>query len=302
MKLTIFTATYNRGYIIENLYHSLQRQKTFDFEWLVIDDGSTDNTEQLFRVWLREDNHFPIRYYKQENQGLIRSLNRGIELAEGEYFAKIDSDDYLTDDYCISVTQWIEMLSEANDVYGVSGLRGSVCGIPLKGVTPTIPDNPGYIDATDLERPKYNLDADMSEAWRTEVLRKYPFPVWEGEKFAPEQIVFFQIALDGYKIRWFNKIICICEYQEDGLTRGSFDLIRKNPMGYAMMYNHMLKYPTKSFIEKCKAAMQMTALSIVGGNSGYILRSNRMDLSLLTLMLGVILSVRRKIQFSKEQK
>ena len=97
--ITVFTATYNRGHLIQRIYQSLLRQKEFNFEWLVIDDGSQDQTEDLFNDWTSRDNPFEIRYYKQENLGLIRTLNWGVELARGEYFAKIDSDDYVVDDY-----------------------------------------------------------------------------------------------------------------------------------------------------------------------------------------------------------
>ncbi|WP_455544265.1 glycosyltransferase family 2 protein [Intestinibacter sp.] len=297
-KLTIFTATYNRGHIIENLYNSLKKQNNFDFEWLVIDDGSEDNTEQLFEIWMKENNNFEIRYYKQENKGLIRSLNRGIELANGEYFSKIDSDDYLIDSYIEDIFSWIDTIKNEKNIYGVSGIRGTDKDTPIKKVWPSIDKDKGYIDASDLERKDYNLDADMSEAWRTEVLRKYKFPVWDGEKFAPEQIVFYQIALDGYKIRWFSKIIHICIYKDDGLTKGSSKLEKENPMGYAMMYNHMLEYSTN--IEfKLRAALQCNVLSIIAKNPLYILKSKSILCSIIMLPLSVIVAIRRYFQFKK---
>lgn len=191
--LTIFTATYNRAHLIVNLYASLKRQKNFDFEWLVVDDGSTDNTSELFQNILKEKSSFQIRYYKQENQGLIRALNRGVSLAKGQYFAKIDSDDYVVDDYIETISNWIREISNLKDIYAVGGLRVDNKGRPLKGVWPLIPDK-GYLDISDLERRErtyLNLDADMSEAWKTDVLRAHPFPVWPIEKFAPEQISFF---------------------------------------------------------------------------------------------------------------
>ena len=92
-KITVFTPTYNRAYIIETLYRSLQRQTYRDFEWLVVDDGSADNTQELFEAWQKEDNFFPIRYYKQENGGKCRAMNRGLEMAQGELFFTVDSDD-----------------------------------------------------------------------------------------------------------------------------------------------------------------------------------------------------------------
>lgn len=296
-KLTIFTATYNRGHLIERLYQSLRRQSVFDFEWLVVDDGSTDNTGELFKAWCAADNPFPIRYYRQENQGLIRSLNRGISLAEGIYFAKVDSDDYVTDDYMEKMTKWIATIPENSQVYAVGGGKSDQWGTPLKGVWPKIPVD-GYLDATDLERAKYDLDADMSEAWRLDVLRQYPFPVWDGEKFAPEQIVLHQIALDGWKIRWFPQPVVICEYQEGGLTLGASKLEKENPMGYAMMYNHKILLADR-FSEKCRNAMQMTALCLYAGYPGYLLKSNCKLATLLTLPLGIVLSFRRCLQYKK---
>lgn len=168
-KLTVFTATYNRGHLIYRLYEALKRQSNFDFEWLVIDDGSTDNTKELFEEWLKEDNPFKIRYYYHENQGLIRTLNKGISLAHGDYFSKIDSDDYVVDDFTKNIMAWIKDIDNSPDIYAVSGLRVREDGSPLKGCFPKIPKDCEYIDATDLERAKYDLDADMSEAWKTDV-------------------------------------------------------------------------------------------------------------------------------------
>lgn len=298
MKLTIFTATYNRGHLIERLYQSLLRQSSFDFEWLVIDDGSEDNTQELFMAWINRDNPFPIRYYRQENQGLIRALNRGVKLAQGEYFSKIDSDDYVVDDFAENMMSWLEQIEGSESVYAVSGVRVTPNGTPIKGVWPTFPNNAQYFDATDLERANYNLDADMCEAWNTDILRKHPFPVWEGEKFAPEQIVFHEIALEGWKIRWFPVAMSICEYQEGGLTLGASNLEKQNPMGYAMTYNHKLKH-IRGLTARLKTAMQCNALCFVGGHPEYILRSNALPLALMMLAPGWLLSFRRKKQYKE---
>ena len=299
-KLTIFTATYNRGHLIYRLYESLQKQRDFNFEWLVIDDGSSDNTKELFDKWLTEPNSFTIRYYYQENQGLIRSLNKGIELANGDYFSKIDSDDYVLDDYSKDIMRWIEELNDSSEVYAVSGLRVRSDGVPLKGCMPNIPNGKGYIDATDLERKKYDLDADMCEAWRTDVLRKHPFPVWQGEKFAPEQLVFYDLALKGLKIRWYPIAISVCEYQEGGLTLGAGKLEKENPMGYAMMYNQNLKI-FSSFKRNLYDAMQMTALIVYARKFSYLKESNNRLATVLTFPIGFLLSIRRKIQYARIQ-
>lgn len=299
-RLTIFTATYNRGHLIENLYRALQRQEVFNFEWLVVDDGSQDKTQELFAQWQKEKNSFSIRYYRQNNRGLISALNRGLELAKGEYFAKIDSDDYVVDSYMKNVNCWLDSIQNCSELYAVAGLRVTPDGNPLKGVWPKIASDPGYIDATDLERAKYDLDADMSEAWRTEVLRKHPFPVWPGEKFAPEQLVLYQIASEGLKLRWFPVPMCVCEYQKGGLTLGASKLEKQNPMGYAMMYNQYIDlYP--NFKNQFRNAMQMTALCLYAGHLEYLKQSNSKVATVLSLPLGIVLGIRRKYQYSKIQ-
>ena len=117
-KITVFNPTYNRAYIIETLYRSLQRQTYRDFEWLVVDDGSADNTKELFETWQQEDNFFPIRYVKQENGGKCRAINHGLELADGELFFTVDSDDYLTDDALEKVAAWCSVKGRSSSVTG----------------------------------------------------------------------------------------------------------------------------------------------------------------------------------------
>lgn len=293
---SIITSTYNRGYCISNLYNSLKRQSFNCFEWIVINDGSTDNTFELFSNWLKEDNLFKIRYLEQENKGLIRSLNKAIDLATGEYIIKVDSDDYLTDDCLKFFSDKIKTIN--GNVYAVGAQRGYDINHPIKGCWPLIDREKGYVDATDLERKKYMLDADMCEAWKTNVLKKYPFNVWENEKFAPEQITFYQIALDGYKIRWYAKVVCINDYKSDGLTKGADRLVKENPMGYAMMYDHMLNYKI-SFLTKCKAALQCDILCILSKNLKYINYNGNKFYKYIVLLFAVIWARRRKKQFDR---
>ena len=123
-KITVFTPTYNRAYILENLYRSLQRQSFTDFEWLVVDDGSSDVTKALFERWQKEDNPFPIRYCYKENGGKCRAINYGLKLAQGELFFTVDSDDYLTDDALEKVVLWESTLPKDQKFCGIVANRG----------------------------------------------------------------------------------------------------------------------------------------------------------------------------------
>ena len=293
-RFSIFTPTYNRGYILNNHYLSLRRQSFTDFEWIIVDDGSEDETKQLIQAWKRECKEFKIIYKWVKNGGKPRAINIGVNLAKGKYFLIVDSDDYLKDDALEKMNCWCSEIDNLNDFIGVGAAKGYPNGRYLKNI-PNVNEK-GYVDATNLERDKYNLDVDMCEAYKLNIFKEFPMATWPGEKFAPEQIALNDIALAGYKIRWHKDIIYICEYLEDGLTKGSKKLEKLNPMGYAMMYNHKLLYDIPKR-EKLHAACQHIALSIYGGHLNYILKSNNLLYTIYMFPFGLILSIRRAIQY-----
>ena len=230
MKITIFTPTYNRAYILDNLYRSLLRQTFRDFEWLIVDDGSTDDTELLVSGWQKENNPFPIRYYKKENGGKCRAINYGIDLAEGLLFFNVDSDDYLTDDALEKVAAWEESLPKDGTFCGVVGNLGISAT-----ETPNTPWTGEYRDATLLER--YSdycsnpIDGERAPVFYTEIQKKYKYPEFDGEKFVTPAVTWNRMAHDGYKVRIYNDIIWIYEYQPDGLTANVGKNFIKNPQG-----------------------------------------------------------------------
>lgn len=147
---------------------------------------------------------------------------------------------------------------------------------------------------------KSGILGEMNEAYRVDVLKQYPFRVWPGENFVPEQVVLDQMALDGWYLHWYDRTICIGGYLQDGLTKGSGLLEVDNPMGYAMLANHKLKY--LHGLEGVRAAIQHIALSVVGRNPSYILESNRPWLTALMLPIGLVWSIRRHKQFGNRVK
>lgn len=245
MYITVFTPTYNRGYRIENLYRSLQRQTNKNFEWIVIDDGSKDNTKQLFDKWVKEENNFNIRYYKVKNGGKHRAINRGVELAKGKLFFIVDSDDYIIDDAIEKLIKWEKTIRNENEFCAISGNRGnknnSIWGTTFEGK---------YIDGTYLERKKNNIDGDKAEVFYTDILKKYKFKEFENENFLTEATVWGEMAYDGYKIRWFNEIIYISEYLEDGLTNSGVEIFKNNPKGTAYTVKQKIKFEKSNFINK----------------------------------------------------
>jgi glycosyltransferase involved in cell wall biosynthesis len=236
-KITVFTTTRNRGYIIKNLYDSLRAQSYKDFEWLVIDGGSTDETESLFAEWAAAEQEFPIIYRWTENGGKHRAINQGVEMAKGELFFIVDSDDYLTEKALERVIHWEGTIAGQAGFAGVGGLRGfsesKINGKTFAGE---------YCDATSLERGKYKIYGDKAEVFYTEVLRKYPFPEFEGEILTLEGIVWDTIAHNGLKIRWFNEIIYIGDYLEDGCIKNREQSLLANPKTYIYYVRQVVKY------------------------------------------------------------
>lgn len=295
--MTVFTPAYNRAHTLPRLYASLQAQTVSDFEWLVVNDGSSDGTEELLAQWAAEQNAFRLEYITIPNGGKPRAINKGVSLARGQYFFLVDSDDYLLPDAVEKMICHAKETQDMPEYVGVGAARGLTSEQYISASPPMVGAE-GYVDASNLERAKYNLDVDMCEAYRLDIYRNYPYVTWEGEKFAPEQITMNEMALDGYKLRWHKDIIYICEYLDDGLTKNSAFLEKHNPMGYAMMYNHALKYGY-GFKKKFKIAANMTALALYGGHGEYLKESNSRAITALSLPFGYALYRRRKKQFSK---
>ncbi len=214
--LSIVTPSYNRGYLLGRLFDSLKVQNNYNFEWIIIDDGSTDNTKEIIKEIQDGCYEFPIIYVYQENGGKHRAINSAIKNANGEFIFIVDSDDYITQDAVNTIEQWTKEIVDKNEIAGVSGLRAYGDGKIIGGFGNI--KGKEYIEITNLQRKQYGLLGDKAEIYKREILLKYPFPEFENEKFLPEEAVWNIIARDGYKLRWYKKIIYYTEYLEDGLT------------------------------------------------------------------------------------
>ena len=256
-KITLFTPTFNRAYILETLYRSVQRQTFRDFEWIIMDDGSSDNTEELVRGWIEDNNDFPIRFYKVPNGGKCRAINRGLDLAEGELFFIMDSDDYLTDDSLETVVKWEATIAGKPGYCGVAGNRGSSpTETPNTRLWQMYGEGCQYIDEYAYCRyPEYTdkvIDGERAGVWYTEIHRKYKYPEFDGENFLTPCITWNRMAKDGYKIRIFDDIIWICEYRADGLTmQGNMRFI-KNPAGHGLSIREKADFLNYPMTEKIK--------------------------------------------------
>jgi len=214
---TIFTPTYNRAHTLPRLYASIRRQTFRDFEWLIVDDGSTDGTEALVRQWQAEGNDFPIRYYWQPNQHKKVAFNRGVKEAKGQWFVPIDSDDELLSDALQNVQKmWASIPNDRLDHYcAVVGLCVDDRGVIIGDQFPNAP-----LDASAVELWfDCRITGDKCLALRTEALRQYPFPE-EIPDLVPEGVVWFRMARH-YRQRCFNVPLLVIHFDTESLTRPS---------------------------------------------------------------------------------
>lgn len=250
-QFTVFTPTYNRAFTLERLYRSLQAQTFLDFEWLVIDDGSTDGTKLLFDQWILEENPFPIHYYLKDNGGKHTAINVGLEKAQGELFFTADSDDYLTGDALQKVNTWAGSLSENDQFCGVVGNWGYSAT-----ETPNTIFNKEWRDASLLERyPEFSeipIDGERAFVFFTEIHRKYKYPVFENENFVTEAVAWNRMAKDGYKMRVFNDIIYIYKFLPNGLSLSGSKMFIDNPKGYALWLREKADFCKDNFKTKFK--------------------------------------------------
>lgn len=216
MLLTIFTPTYNRAYTLPRLFESLQAQSNKQFEWLICDDGSSDNTDEVVQRFIDAADGFQIKYLKQQHGGKHRAQNIAMNSASGKYFITCDSNKYLSENAVELIITMFDTIKDMPEMCGVGGYRADFCGNVYGG---SLKINGQFVDCTNIERQQFNLGGDKATAFYTDVLRHYPFPEFEGEYFVSESAWLTPMAMDGYKIRWFPQILVYGEYTEDGLTK-----------------------------------------------------------------------------------
>lgn len=250
MQVSVFTPTYNRAHLLLRLYEALCKQTFRDFEWVIVDDGSVDDTKNLILSFLnREGTFFPIRYFYQENGGKHRAINRGVKEAQGELFFIADSDDMLPPDALEKVARVYDDIKDDAFFAGVCGLDADFKGQLIGSGLPK-----SVIDDTSINiRYKYGVTGDMKEVFRTDVLKEFPFPEIDGENFCPEILVWNRIAAK-YKLRFFNQIAYQAEYQADGITSSIIKARMNSPIASMMTYTEMLGYNIP-FIQKLKASI-----------------------------------------------
>ena len=279
--LTVFTPTYNRAYILNQCYESLVRQSCKDFIWLIIDDGSTDNTKELVEEWMKNDNKFEIRYHYKKNGGMHTGHNAAYELIDTELNVCIDSDDFMPDNA-------VELIVDFWSKYGSDR---------YSGIVSLDNDDKGNIIGTKLPNKKsiklcdfYDMGGkgDKNLIYRTDIMKKYPpYPEFQGEKFVPLDYKYL-LADQEYDLLILNEPTCTVEYMEDGSSRNMFRQYYKNPRGFSFMRKVHMVYD-KKFINKFKSCIHYVSGSLIIKNRKFLVESPKKFMTLLAYPFGCIL-------------
>lgn len=260
--LTIVTATYNRGYTLSRLFESLMQQADKNFEWVVVDDGSTDDTASLLKSFVSKA-LFPIKVVEQENSGKHVAINSGVSVSSGQWIYLVDSDDALPEE---AVSFFLDILANDIDV-GVVGYcfrKQSFSGQIIGSISNGNPTD--VMVMTPTEAGNY-YKGDLAYIFNRSALVKHTFPVFEGEKFVPELFVWNKISDDGVLKFFGNKVLYLCEYLEDGYSANFSAMLRRNPLGFGLYYKHQIARE-KSLIRKLKCSIRYAQCKLFSMNSG----------------------------------
>ncbi|MDU6983121.1 MAG: glycosyltransferase family 2 protein [Terrisporobacter othiniensis] len=281
--LTIFTPTYNRAYTLNLCYESMLRQTCKDFEWLIIDDGSYDNTKELVESWIKKDNGFKIRYIYKENGGMHTAHNTAYEHIYTELNMCIDSDDYLTDDAIeLILNFWNE--NKSSKYGGIIALdifkNGEIIGTEL----------PNKKFTTYHGFYEYGGKGDKKVIYRTDIMKKYPhYPEYKDEKFVGLCYKYL-LADQQYPLLILNKPVCVVEYLPDGSTQNIMNQFVKNPKGYAFLRKERMKY-CKTFKWRFKSCIHYVFTSIILKNKHFIKESPKKIMTIISIPFGLILYI-----------
>lgn len=284
VSLSIITASYNRAHTLPNVYFSLKKQKVKDFEWIIIDDGSIDNTKNLIQEYLNES-EFKIYYHFKENEGVGLAFSHGVNIAQGYLCMKLDSDDQLIDKDVVGfIISLFPYLKENPKICGVVGTKHfSRDEITRKN------HQPQFILDTDFVSlgEKYRIIEDRAEVIKTDILRRYSYPRIEGEISFSQGIILNRIARN-YNARFIDKPFMICEYLQDGLTKKKRYTLRF-PTLMAIYYSEYLTFKSVSNLRKWKFSIYYWSYYFFSARNNRGLIPSLKKVFLLTFPLGYII-------------
>lgn len=282
--LTVFTPAYNRAHTITRTYESLLNQNCKDFIWLIVDDGSTDNTAELVKQWQKKDNGFEIQYIYKENGGMHTAHNTAYENIHTELNVCIDSDDCMGEN---AVKIILEKWEEVKDK-GYAGIIGLDADMNGNIIGSGFPD--GLEETTVIGYYSAGGSGDKKLVYRTDIINKYPpYPVFEGEKYVALSYK-YRLIDQSYKMAVLDKVLSNVDYQADGSSNTMWKQYLRNPKGFAFWRKVCMEHPesVKRLIIDC---IHYCSSSFIAKNGNYISQSPKKLLTVLCTPLGFVMTI-----------
>lgn len=279
--LTVFTPTFNRAHTLQRTYDSLLSQTSSDFEWLIVDDGSSDGTRDLVEGWKREG-RIPITYIYQENQGMLGAHNTALQAFKTELFVCLDSDDYFPADAVSTIISLWRTVGATEGCGGIVGLDVDTNGDVIGDKFPKGVDFLNFMDI----KFRYKIRGDKKYVMSREAIEYAGlYPVIEGEHF-PDVSYLYRVMAEKYSFFVHNEPLCIVDYQADGITRGKFRQYARHPN--AFMHHRLLcmdkPYDLK---EKFWAAGHFVSSAIYARKLGSIFTNRHRAVTISAIPLGI---------------
>ena len=283
--LTVFTPTYNRAYCLNKCYESLINQSNQDFKWLIIDDGSTDDTESLVNSWIQE-NKIDIQYHYQSNLGMHGGHNAAYRLVETPLNVCIDSDDAMGEEAVQKILDTWQIIKGDDKYAGIVGLDADPSG---KIIGTKMPEDLKETTLYELYH-EHKVQGDKKLVYRTEVVKKYPaYPIFEGERFVPLGYL-YQLIDQDYKLYPINEVLCDVEYMPDGSSLNILKQYRRHPKGFAFSRKSRMEL-AENFKDKFKNAIHYVSSSIFTKNGNFLNESPKKLTTIAAIPFGVALNL-----------
>ena len=290
--LTVFTPAYNRANTLPRLYESLKKQSNKDFIWLIVDDGSSDNTAELINSWKQSEKEFEIRYVYKQNGGMHTAHNTAYENIDTELNICIDSDDMLAE----NAIELIAKKWEQVRTYGYAGLIGLDADFDGNIIGKGFPYN--MTETTLVGYYASGGTGDKKLVYRTDVINEYPaYPVFEGERYVALAYK-YRLIDQKYKLAVLDEVLCNVEYQPDGSSNSMYKQYIKNPKGFAFWRKVCMRYPEskKRLFLDC---VHYVSSSIIGRNTKFVSESPKKLLTILAIPFGALLTIHIRIKASR---
>ena len=291
--LTVFTPTYNRAHLLPRVYESLKKQTCKDFVWMLVDDGSTDDTTALLEKW-RQEKAVEIVYIYKENGGMHTGHNTAYANIQTPFNVCIDSDDYMPPNAVEIICREADLIKDDPAFCGLVGLdaleNGDLIGTPIPANLHRVKLNELYL--------LHGVTGDKKMVYKTAMMQSVPpYPEFPGEKFVPLDYKCLLLDLK-YDLKPVNEVLVIVEYQEDGSTKNMLKQYRRHPRGFAFSRISRIDHGV-TWKDKVKNSVHLVSSSLFANDPSLWLKTKNTPLVLAALPAGILLNLFIRLKTKK---